>query len=93
MLYQILQLPENLETTRFFRVLRYLCPDRSELDNDDCTLRAVVEIIKMLKEEGIVNMELTRQYANSQTPSLRTKPYLPPPIPLQQVEKRRADFA
>ena len=74
-------------------VLRYLCPDRSELDNDDCTLGAVVEIIKILKEEGIVNMELTRQYANPQTPLLRTKPYLPPPILLQQVEKRRADFA
>ena len=74
-------------------VLRYLCPDRSELDNDDCTLGTVVEIIKILKEEGIVNMELTRQYANPQTPSLRTKPHLSPPIPLQQVEKRRADFA
>ena len=44
-------------------VERYLCPDGSVLGGDDWgTLDAVVEIIRLLQAEGVVHMELTRQY-------------------------------
>ena len=43
-------------------VAKYLSPDRAELYSDEVRLEAIVEIIGILKEEGIVNMELGHRY-------------------------------
>ncbi|KAL2042800.1 hypothetical protein N7G274_004559 [Stereocaulon virgatum] len=43
-------------------VERCLWPGRSEMGDDGGTLDAVVEIIELLRAEGVVHMELTRHY-------------------------------